>query len=100
MGFRNIRDFNLALLGEQAWRLMMEPQSFISRLLEARYFSSGSFEEAGIMSNPSFVWHSIIEAKELNVQEVYGKWEMASLLVNGRILGLLGPLSRSWREQV
>ncbi|KAL1814008.1 hypothetical protein ACET3Z_024073 [Daucus carota] len=33
-------------------------------------------------------------------KEVYGKWEMASLLVNGRILGLLGPLSRSWREQV
>lgn len=65
LGFRRVRDYNLALLGKQVWRVMTEPQAFISKLLKARYFPNGTFRQAGLGSNPSYVWRSIIAAKDL-----------------------------------
>lgn len=65
MGFRRIREFNIAMLGKQAWRVMMEPQSFIAKLLKARYFPSASFREADLGNNPSYVCRSILAAKDL-----------------------------------
>lgn len=65
LGFRRLRDFNLALLGKQAWRVMTEPRAFISKLLKARYFPNSSFRQAGLGSNPSYVWRSIYAAKDL-----------------------------------
>lgn len=44
---------------------MTEPQSFISKLLKARYFPSCSFREAVLGRNPSYVWRSIFVAKDL-----------------------------------
>lgn len=65
MSFRRVRQFNIAMLRKQAWKMMTDPHSFIAKLLKARYFLSSSFIEAGIGSNPSFVWRSIISAKDL-----------------------------------
>ncbi|KAM6570590.1 hypothetical protein CsatB_018575 [Cannabis sativa] len=62
MGFRNLRDFNLALLG---WGLLINPDSLVSNVFEARYFPQGSFLTATIGSNPSFVWRSMLEAQTL-----------------------------------
>lgn len=53
------------MLGKQAWRVMTEPQSFIVKLLKARYFPSCSFKEASLGRNPSYVWRSIFAAKDL-----------------------------------
>uniref|UniRef100_A0A803P564 Reverse transcriptase zinc-binding domain-containing protein n=1 Tax=Cannabis sativa TaxID=3483 RepID=A0A803P564_CANSA len=65
MGFRNLRDFNLALLGKQGWGLLINPDSLVSKVFEARYFPQGSFLTATIGSNPSFVWRSMLEAQTL-----------------------------------
>ncbi|KAM6598287.1 uncharacterized mitochondrial protein AtMg00310-like [Cannabis sativa] len=65
MGFRNSRDFNLALLGKQGWRPLINPDSLVARVFKARYFPHGSFLNATIGSNPSFVWRSILEAQFL-----------------------------------
>lgn len=65
MGFRKIREFNIAMLGKQAWKMMTDPDSLITKLMKARYFPSSFFQEAGFGSNPSYVWRSIIEAKDL-----------------------------------
>lgn len=65
MGFRRIHEFNVAMLGKQAWRILTEPNSFIARLLKARYFPTSSFGEAGLGNNSSFVWRSITKAKHL-----------------------------------
>ncbi|KAL8112670.1 hypothetical protein AgCh_020110 [Apium graveolens] len=65
MGFRKIREFNVAMLGKQAWRLQTENQSLIAKLMQARYYPSGSFRDANIGGNPSFIWRSIFEAKQL-----------------------------------
>lgn len=43
----------------------MVPQSFVARLLKARYFTICSVLNASLGSNPSFVWRSILAAKDL-----------------------------------
>lgn len=65
MGFRHISEFNISMLGKQAWRLLVNTSSLTTRLLRARYFPSTSFREASLGNNPSFVWRSIMAAKEL-----------------------------------
>ncbi|XP_074342120.1 putative mitochondrial protein AtMg00310 [Apium graveolens] len=56
MGFKRIQEFNVAMLGKQAWRILTQPHSFISRLLKSRYFPKCRFEEAILGNNPSYVW--------------------------------------------
>lgn len=42
IGFRNLRDFNIALLGSQVWRLVTYPDKLVSRIFKARYYPSGT----------------------------------------------------------
>ena len=65
MGFRNPRDFNLAMLGKQGWRLLSQPNSLVARMFKARYFPNATFLTALLGNNPSFVWRSIWEAQSL-----------------------------------
>lgn len=65
MGFRSIRDFNIALIGKQAWRLLVHPEKLVSRIFKARYYSAGSFMTVKLGSNPSYIWRSILEAQSL-----------------------------------
>lgn len=65
MGIRRISEFNIALLGKQIWRVLTVPQSFVARLLKARYFPQTSILNAGVGNNPSYVWRSILAAKKL-----------------------------------
>ncbi|CAH9066899.1 unnamed protein product [Cuscuta europaea] len=36
LGFRRLREFNLAMLGKQAWKIFTEPDSLVDRVLKAR----------------------------------------------------------------
>lgn len=65
MEFRRIKDFNIAMLGKSGWIVMTRPQTFIAKLLKARYFPNYKFREANLGRNPSYVWHSILTAKDL-----------------------------------
>lgn len=46
MGFRNLKDFNVALLAKQGWKMVMEPQAFWAQLLKSKYFPNGDFLQA------------------------------------------------------
>jgi len=59
MGFHHIYEFNLAMLGKQGWRLETNQDTIVSRVFKARYFSRGSFVNARLSHNLSFVWCSI-----------------------------------------
>ncbi|KAL8146388.1 hypothetical protein AgCh_004218 [Apium graveolens] len=65
LGFRNFRDFNLAMLGKQAWRFLTNPDSLVSKLYKARYFADTNFLNSTLGHSPNFVWRSIFEAKNI-----------------------------------
>lgn len=63
LGFRRVREFNVALLGKQAWRLIQNPKSLVAKVYKAKYYPKNHFLEAQIGGNPSFIWRSIMEAQ-------------------------------------
>lgn len=65
MGFRDLKAFNLALLTKQDWRLQQNPNSLAHRVLKAKYFSDSSFMEAQPGKKPSYIWKSIMAAKNI-----------------------------------
>ena len=64
MGFRDIHAFNLA---KQAWHLLHHTRFLFYKVYKARYFPNCSFLEAELGHNPSFVWGSLIVAREVIV---------------------------------
>ncbi|KAK6153170.1 hypothetical protein DH2020_012809 [Rehmannia glutinosa] len=69
LGYRHLRAFNLALLVKQAWKIIMQPSSLLSRILRAKYFPSGNFFDAQLGSRPSWSWRSILESRPMLLQE-------------------------------
>ena len=65
MGFRQLKQFNLALLAKQGWRLQTMQNSLLYRLFKAQYFPRTDFIHASLGTNPSYVWRSIMVAQYL-----------------------------------
>ncbi|KAM1884835.1 hypothetical protein ACFX14_037585 [Malus domestica] len=63
LGFRDLYDFNLALLAKQAWHFIQQPESLAFRVFKARYFPNVDFLSACVKSNCSYVWRSIAAAQ-------------------------------------
>jgi hypothetical protein len=42
MGFKDIKLFNLAMLGKQGWRLLTNPDSLCAIVLKGKYFAQGT----------------------------------------------------------
>lgn len=48
LGFKDLRAFNLAILGKQAWRFLTRPHSLVARIYKGRYFPKSSFIDANL----------------------------------------------------
>lgn len=60
LGFRDLNDFNSALLRKQAWRIQNSPNSLLYKILKSWYFSNDEFVNASAGSKPSYGWTSIL----------------------------------------
>ncbi|XP_062102834.1 uncharacterized protein LOC133812999 [Humulus lupulus] len=89
MGFRDLHDFNRSLLCKQGWRLLTNPNSLVSRTFKARYYRNGNYLSAELGSNPSYIWRSIWEVKDL-VTSVH------PALIGAKVSSLLLVDSREW----
>ena len=65
MGFKQLKQFNLALLAKQGWRLQTNQNSLVYHVLKARYFPQCDFIEATFGNNLSFVWRIIMSTRNL-----------------------------------
>ncbi|KAL2895927.1 hypothetical protein RDABS01_000461 [Bienertia sinuspersici] len=65
MGFRDLKCFNLALLAKQVWRLHVENDSLLHKVIKAKYFKHEDILEANRGFDPSFTWRSLWNAKSL-----------------------------------
>ncbi|XP_024013218.1 uncharacterized protein LOC112087542 [Eutrema salsugineum] len=63
LGFRDLQDFNLALLAKQLWRLIQYPSSLLARVLRGRYYRQSDPLEDRRVYSPSYGWRSILAAK-------------------------------------
>lgn len=52
------------MLGKQLWRLATNPNSLVTRMYKAKYYDSDIFH-AQLSHNLSFIWRSLLEAKQL-----------------------------------
>ena len=65
LGFKKLREFNIAMLAKQAWRLVNNCNLVVTALMKARYYPRSEFLNAKIGSNPSYIWRSILEAQDV-----------------------------------
>ncbi|KAK8344997.1 hypothetical protein V6Z12_A07G118500 [Gossypium hirsutum] len=65
LGFKNLVLFNKALLAKQAWRLLLQPNYLLAKVLKACYYPFSNILSAKIGSYPLFTWRSICSARDL-----------------------------------
>lgn len=65
LGFRDLKGFNLALLGKHIWHFGNKPNTVVARIFKARYFQDRHVLQAIKGTDSSFLWTGIWEAKEV-----------------------------------
>ncbi|XP_031131836.1 uncharacterized protein LOC116033219 [Ipomoea triloba] len=76
MGFRSLRDFNLAMLSKQSWRLINNQTSLAAQIFRARYYPNSSFLEAKLGTNSSFIWSSLVQTQD--IIRKHSKWRVGN----------------------
>ncbi|XP_062171134.1 uncharacterized protein LOC133876926 [Alnus glutinosa] len=65
LGYRDLVNFNTALLAKQGWRFIKHPETLVSTIFREKYFPSRDFLGSSLGSRPSYVWRSICGAKSV-----------------------------------
>ncbi|XP_071904274.1 uncharacterized protein [Coffea arabica] len=68
LGFKDLMAFNAALLGKQVWRLITQPNLLVSQVMKAKYFPRTSIFRCKVPNTASWIWRSLIGARELMEQ--------------------------------
>ncbi|KAL0443870.1 UNVERIFIED_CONTAM: hypothetical protein Slati_2109700 [Sesamum latifolium] len=59
IGFRRLKEYNLALLAKQAWRIALTSGNVLQAVISNKYFPCSTFMEARLGAYPSYTWRSI-----------------------------------------
>ncbi|KAA3465096.1 reverse transcriptase [Gossypium australe] len=123
MDFRSLAKFNVALLAKQGWCFMNNPDSLVTRVYKAKYFSNSTFINSSLGSNSSFTWKSIWASKgvlmdglcwkvgsgtEISVlNDVWAPYLHSSRLISYvnnlndfKVAELIDQSSRKWKHEV
>ncbi|GER30020.1 RNA-directed DNA polymerase (reversetranscriptase)-related family protein [Striga asiatica] len=65
LGFKCLTSFNEALLAKQLWRLITQPQLFMSKVLKGKYFPSTTLWDAQSRPSDSWLWSSWLKARHV-----------------------------------
>jgi hypothetical protein len=65
MSFRDIKKFNLAMLGKQGWHLMSNPSSLCARVLKGKYYPNGEFMTTNKNKHASHTWRAILKGRSV-----------------------------------
>lgn len=63
--FRDLENFNDALLAKQYWKLFSDPTALVSRLFKAKYYKGSDIHSSQLGPMPSFAWRSIWNASRI-----------------------------------
>ncbi|KAL0406176.1 UNVERIFIED_CONTAM: putative mitochondrial protein [Sesamum latifolium] len=84
LGFRRLKEFNLALLAKQAWRVDLGPHSVLNAVLKHKYFPNSSFFDSRLGSSPSYTWKSLWGTRDVLAARM--RWRVgdgSSILIIG-----------------
>ncbi|XP_019179708.1 PREDICTED: uncharacterized protein LOC109174921 [Ipomoea nil] len=70
MRFKDLKNFNLAMLGKQAWRLLTSPDTLVAKVYKVRYYPNTTFVDAKVGGCTSHSWRSIMAAHDMVVARV------------------------------
>jgi hypothetical protein len=87
LGYRDLENFNFALLAKQGWRLPQNPQSLVARVIKEKYHSGCSFMEYELGNRPSYAWCSIWNSKKLLKKGLIWRVRMGIQFRYGKIPG-------------
>jgi ribonuclease HI len=60
-----MKQFNLAMLGKQGWRLISRPESLCAQVLKGRYFHDSDFMKCTRKKHASQTWRAILAGREV-----------------------------------
>ncbi|XP_027158016.1 uncharacterized protein LOC113759637 [Coffea eugenioides] len=63
LGFRDLHEYNLALLAKQLWRILTRPNLLMSKVIKARYFKGVSLWKMESNGTDSWCWKSLLRAR-------------------------------------
>lgn len=62
--YRDLVDFNLALLAKQSWRILQNSNAMWVHILKGSYFPDPDFLDAELGSQPSWLWSSLLDGRD------------------------------------
>jgi len=92
MDFKDLANFNDALMAKQPWRLLHNKNSLFYRVFKPKFFLDCSILEATKSTSGSHAWQSILVGRDVLFKVQGGGLGLGNLSVYGMMLGCL-PLT-------